>query len=1223
MARRDRSFFFDNKTGKLKSNGKTIIDATNTTNLINVEGSTTGNPVNISAIGDDTNVDIRLSAKGAGNIEILSTLEILTNKRITDSAGTNVEFGDNIEMNSNKITGVGTPTASTDAATKGYVDGQVSTANDATITITASTGLTGSGAFTTDQSADETITLSIDSTVATLTGTQTLTNKTLTTPVISSISNTGTLTLPTSTDTLVGRATTDTLTNKSISGGDNTLTNIPNSALSNNSITVARQGGNSTAIALGGTITFNNVANETTVAESSGTITIGLANDVTIPDLTVSGNLTVSGTTTTLSTTNSVVSDSLIELNNGASSNSNDLGIVMERGSTGDNAIFMWDESADKFVVGTTTATGASTGNLSVTTGTLVANIEGNVTGDVTGNADTATALATARNIAGNSFDGSGDITIASTDLSNASSIVLVSGNTMTGNLDFNDSVRARFGTGADMSIFHNGTNSFIYNNTGALQITNFANDQDVVIRSDDGSGGDADYIRADGSTTSVKLYYGGTEVFETTSTGAKITNTSTSDALLITTTEDSSSAGPVIALKRNSGSPAPADYIGQIKFQGENDADQEVMYVQITGKIGDETDGTEDGILEITHKKAGSNNIGIRITSTEFKIMNGMDFDVETHDGSSNGLRLANTLVTATAAEINRLDGIGSAAVGTTDTQTLTNKTLTTPVISSISNTGTLTLPTSTGTVALTSDIPTNNNALTNGAGYITGYTVTESDVTTHQAALSITESQISDLGTYLTASDITGKLNLSGGTMTGAIAMGTNKITGLGDPTAAQDAATKSYVDSNVSSANDATITLTAGTGLSGGGNFTTDQSSNETITFNLDFSELTDMTGDIAGTTEFILQDGTTESRKAASEIKLSNFNNDSGFTTNAGTVTSVGGTGTVNGLTLSGTVTSSGSLTLGGTLSITESQISDFGTYLTSVALNDVSDVTISSLSSGQILKYNGTAWVNATDSGGIALTDLSVTTASAGTAALSYNNSSGVFTFTPPDLSSYITDYTVTESDVTTHQAALSITESQISDLGSYITASSSDTLTNKTLTSPSINTQIDLLARAEARFQDTSGGQYVALKAPATVSTSVTFTLPDSDGTNGQVLTTDGSGTLSFADGGAGGGNAFTTISVSGQSDVVADSSTDTLTLSNSGLVVITTTAGTDTIDIGTPSTAALPFTLADGSTSNIDLYTSGKINSVFTNLYVPFTLASGSAVTTMVVGGS
>ena len=52
--------------------------------------------------------------------------------------------------------------------------------------------------------------------VVTLTGTQTLTNKTLTAPVISTISNTGTLTLPTSTDTLVGRATTDTLTNKTL-----------------------------------------------------------------------------------------------------------------------------------------------------------------------------------------------------------------------------------------------------------------------------------------------------------------------------------------------------------------------------------------------------------------------------------------------------------------------------------------------------------------------------------------------------------------------------------------------------------------------------------------------------------------------------------------------------------------------------------------------------------------------------------------------------------------------------------------------------------------------------------------------------------------------------------------------------------------------------------------------------------------------------------------------
>ena len=59
-------------------------------------------------------------------------------------------------------------------------------------------------------------TVAIDSTVATLTGSQTLTNKTLTAPIIATISNTGTLTLPTSTDTIVGRATTDTLTNKTL-----------------------------------------------------------------------------------------------------------------------------------------------------------------------------------------------------------------------------------------------------------------------------------------------------------------------------------------------------------------------------------------------------------------------------------------------------------------------------------------------------------------------------------------------------------------------------------------------------------------------------------------------------------------------------------------------------------------------------------------------------------------------------------------------------------------------------------------------------------------------------------------------------------------------------------------------------------------------------------------------------------------------------------------------
>ena len=113
----------------------------------------------------------------------------------------------------------------TQQSIKAYVDAQV-TAQDLdiqgdtggalsidldseTLTIAGGTGIDTSG-------STNTITVAIDSSVVTLTGTQTLTNKTLTSPVIGTIVNTGTLTLPTSTDTLVGRATTDTLTNKTL-----------------------------------------------------------------------------------------------------------------------------------------------------------------------------------------------------------------------------------------------------------------------------------------------------------------------------------------------------------------------------------------------------------------------------------------------------------------------------------------------------------------------------------------------------------------------------------------------------------------------------------------------------------------------------------------------------------------------------------------------------------------------------------------------------------------------------------------------------------------------------------------------------------------------------------------------------------------------------------------------------------------------------------------------
>ena len=87
----------------------------------------------------------------------------------------------------------------------------------------------------------------------------------------------------------------------------------------------------------------------------------------------------------------------------------------------------------------------------------------------------------------------------------------------------------------------------------------------------------------------------------------------------------------------------------------------------------------------------------------------------------------------------------------------------------------------------------------------------------------------------------------------------------------------------------------------------------------------------------------------------------------------------------------------------------------GSQLTGVGatnLNSLLDVNAPTPSAGQVLKWSGSEWQAAADltgagGAGIGLSDLSVTTASVGIASLSYNNQSGVFTYTPPDFSSYL------------------------------------------------------------------------------------------------------------------------------------------------------------------------------------------------------------------------
>lgn len=102
---------------------------------------------------------------------------------------------------------------------------------------------------------------------------------TLVSPVLISptITNTGTITLPTSTDTLVGRSTADTLTNKTISGSANTLSSIANASLVNSTVTIAGH-----SISLGGTQTIaaSDLTNTTT---GSGAIVLATSATLTTP----------------------------------------------------------------------------------------------------------------------------------------------------------------------------------------------------------------------------------------------------------------------------------------------------------------------------------------------------------------------------------------------------------------------------------------------------------------------------------------------------------------------------------------------------------------------------------------------------------------------------------------------------------------------------------------------------------------------------------------------------------------------------------------------------------------------------------------------------------------------------------------------------------------------------------------------------------------------------
>ncbi len=149
---------------------------------------------------------------------------------------------------------------------------------------------------------------------------KTVTGGTFSLPIISAISNSGTITVPSGTDTLVARNTTDTLTNKSISGTGNTLTNIGNASLTNSTISGVSLGSNLFALTIGTGLSG-------TSYNGSGAVTIAI--DSTVVTLTGAQTLTnksISGSTNTLtnianaSLTNSSVTVGTTAISLGSSS---------------------------------------------------------------------------------------------------------------------------------------------------------------------------------------------------------------------------------------------------------------------------------------------------------------------------------------------------------------------------------------------------------------------------------------------------------------------------------------------------------------------------------------------------------------------------------------------------------------------------------------------------------------------------------------------------------------------------------------------------------------------------------------------------------------------------------------------------------------------------------------------------------------------------------------
>jgi len=120
--------------------------------------------------------------------------------------------------------------------------------------------------------------------------------------------------------------------------------------------------------------------------------------------------------------------------------------------------------------------------------------------------------------------DVTGNLVVSGSITGAGGSFLPLAGGTMTGDVVFNDDVKLKLGSGNDLRIYHDGTDSLIRNETGNLYIRNNSDDKNIIFQSDNNSGGLATYILIDGVTGAVELNHYGSKKLETTSTGVAVT---------------------------------------------------------------------------------------------------------------------------------------------------------------------------------------------------------------------------------------------------------------------------------------------------------------------------------------------------------------------------------------------------------------------------------------------------------------------------------------------------------------------------------------------------------------------------------------------------------------------------------------------------------------------------------------------------------------------------